>query len=77
LPGTIKLHRMDNEIKQADQDREFGRNWVTSSRFLFYVTVFTFLAFVAGCSYQVYEHRYRGKPKVDVPENTLYTPKYK
>jgi hypothetical protein len=59
-----------------DDDREFGKNWVTSSRFLFFVTVFTFLAFVVGCSYQIYQHRYMGKPKVDVPSNTLYTPKY-
>ena len=62
-----------NEI----QDKEFGKNWVTSSRFLFFVTVFTFLAFVAGCSYQVYKHRYKGKPKVEVQESTLYTPQYK
>jgi hypothetical protein len=77
LPGTINSDRMQNEVMDQDQDREFGKNWVTSSRFLFYVTVLTYLAFVAGCSYQVYEHRYRGKPKVEVPENTLYTPKYK
>jgi hypothetical protein len=58
-------------------DREFGKNWVTSSRFLFYVQLFTFLAFVGGCSYNLYAHRYKGKPKVEVPESTQYTPKYK
>jgi hypothetical protein len=64
------------ESVPMNDDREFGKNWVTSSRFLFLVTVFTFLAFMAGCSYQIYQHRYMGKPKVDVPPNTLYTPKY-
>ncbi|RZK29038.1 MAG: hypothetical protein EOO61_21235 [Hymenobacter sp.] len=59
-----------------EEDREFGKNWVTSSRFLFFVTVFTSLAFIVGCSMQIYHHRYTGKPKVDVPSSTLYTPKY-
>jgi hypothetical protein len=67
---------MQQEINETP-DREFGKNWVTSSRFLFYVTVFTFLAFVIGCSYQVYQHRYMGRPKVEVPESTKYVPKYK
>jgi len=59
------------------KDNEFGKNWITSSRFLFYVTVFTFLAFVAGCSWSVYKSQYKGKPKVEVPGSTLYTPVYK
>lgn len=58
-------------------DKEFGRNWVKTSRFLFYVQVFTLLGFVAGCSGYLYTTRYKGKPKVEVPESTQYTPKYK
>jgi hypothetical protein len=56
---------------------DFGHNWVSSSRFLFHVQVFTFTAFVLGGCYGLYTMRYKGKPKVEVPENTLYTPKYK
>ena len=67
---------MQHEINEST-DREFGKNWVTSSRFLFYVTIFTFLAFVIGCSYQMYTHKHLGKEKITVPENTMYTPKYK
>lgn len=67
---------MTHEINEMP-DREFGKNWVTSSRFLFYTTVFTFLAFVAGCSYNVYKSQYQGKPKVDVQSSSEYTPKYK
>ena len=65
------------QVVEESQDKEFGKNWVTSSRFLFYVTVFTFLAFVAGCSYSVYKSQYQGKPKVEVPTSTQYTPVYK
>jgi len=67
---------MAHEIDETE-DREFGKNWVTSSRFLFYVTVFTFLAFVVGCSVSVYKGQYKGKPKVEVQGSTKYTPEYK
>jgi hypothetical protein len=56
---------------------DFGRNWVASSRFLFHVQLFTFMAFVLGGCYGLYTMRYKGKPKVEVQESTLYTPKYK
>ena len=68
---------MHHEETLEGQDKEFGRNWVTSSRFLFYCQVFIFMAFVLGGCYNLYKHRYMGKPEVNVPENTLYNPKYK
>ncbi|WP_416437855.1 hypothetical protein [Phnomibacter sp. MR] len=62
---------------QATSDKEFGTNWVKSSRFLFYLQVATLLAFVAGCSGYMYSTSYKGKPRVEIPESTQYTPKYK
>jgi len=59
------------------QDRDFTHNWVSSSAFLFYLTVFCIVAFSLGSCYKIYENRYKGKPDVVVPESTLYTPKYK
>jgi hypothetical protein len=59
------------------KEKEFGYNWVTSSRFLFYMQVLCFAALVFGMCYNLYEHRYKGKPDVEVPTNTLYTPQYK
>jgi len=50
---------------------------VSSSRFLFYVHVFCILAFVLGGCYNLYKHRYKGKPEVEVPSSTLYSPQYK
>ena len=68
---------MQNDpISQADKT-DFGRNWVSTSRFLFHVQLFAFVAFVLGGCYGLYSMRYQGKPKVEVPESTLYTPKYK
>ena len=61
------------ETKQKD----FAYSWVSSSRFLFYVNVLILVAlFVGGC-YALWEHRYAGKPEVEVPGNTLYSPVYK
>ncbi len=57
--------------------KDFGRNWVSSSRFLFHVQLFAFLAFVLGGCYGLYSMKYKGKPKVEIPESTQYTPKYK
>ena len=71
---------MENEYQeeiQEEKEKDFGYNWVNSSRFLFYVQLFCFLAFILGGCYKLYTKEYKGKPDVEVPDNTLYTPKYK
>jgi len=62
---------------QKVHDRDFTHNWVSSSAFLFYLQVACVLAVLLGGCYMLYEKRYTGKPDVAVPDNTLYTPKYK
>ncbi len=64
------------ELKK-NQERDFTRNWVNSSVFLFYLQVFCLVAFLLGGCYSLYKHRYKGKPEVEVPTNTHYTPQYK
>ena len=61
------------------QDRDFAHNWVSSSAFLFYLSVFCLVAFLFGSCYRLYDQRYENSrpEKVTVPENTLYNPKYK
>jgi hypothetical protein len=61
------------ETKQKD----FAYSWVSSSRYLFYVNVLILVALFLGGCYALYEHRYTGKPEVEVPGNTLYDPIYK
>ncbi|CAN5272548.1 hypothetical protein BH11BAC6_BH11BAC6_07500 [soil metagenome] len=67
---------MSNDFEDY-KDKEFGYNWVTTSKFLFYMQVLIMAAFLLGGCYQLYQHRYKGKPEVEVPANTLYTPQYK
>ena len=59
------------------QEKDIRHNWVNSSRFLFYLQVFCIIAFILGGCYRLYVNRYPGTPKVEVPDNTLYNPKYK
>jgi hypothetical protein len=66
---------MDQETDY--RDKKFGYDWVSSSRFLFYVQVLCILMLVIGMCYNLYSNRYKGKPDVEVPTNTLYTPQYK
>ena len=69
-------HTEDLEYKDP-REKDFAYSWVNSSVFLFYLQVFCVIAFILGGCYGLYTHRYKGKPDVVVPENTLYTPKYK
>ena len=57
--------------------KDFANSWVDSSVFLFYLQVFCVVALVVGGSYGLWANRYKGKPNVVVPSNTLYTPQYK
>ena len=68
---------MQQNTTETVEKNDFGRNWVISSRFLFHIQLFAIVAFVLGGCYGLYSMRYKGKPKVEVPESTLYTPKYK
>ena len=67
---------MTNEVEQQ-KEKDIRYNWVSSSRFLFYMQVFVMVAFLLGACYQLYQHRYKGHPDVEVPDNTKYVPQYK
>jgi hypothetical protein len=75
LQGNFK--GMDHNEVTDYREKDIAHSWVNSSVFLFYLQVFCIVAFVLGGCYSLYAHRYKGKPGVAVPENTLYTPKYK
>ena len=66
---------MANSASTNDH-KDFTKSWVSSSKFLFYVHLFCLVAFILGGCYQLYNSRYQGKPKVDIPPSTLYDPKY-
>lgn len=71
---------MTDEIQEEileHKEKDIRFDWIKSSRFLFYVQLFCLLALIFGGCYKLYTMRYKGKPDVEVPDNTLYTPKYK
>jgi len=57
--------------------KDISTNWVSTSRFMFYVSIGITLALFLGMTLGLYAHRYKGKPDVPVPSNTLYNPVYK
>jgi hypothetical protein len=66
------------QIEYKDpREKDFTYSWVNSSVFLFYLEMFCIVAFLVGASYGLYTHSYKGRPEVNVPGNTLYTPQYK
>ena len=62
---------------EDNSEKDFTKNWVNSSRFLFYLQIFCVLAFVLGGCYRLYDSRYKGKPDVEVQSSSKYTPEYK
>jgi hypothetical protein len=72
---TTTQHEYQEELKKV-QDKDFAHNWVSSSAFLFYLQVACIVALLFGGCYALSTHRFH-KTHVPVPENTLYTPKYK
>ena len=68
----------DEEYTYIDEShKDIKGNWVSASRWLWAMSIISFLVFAnAGC-YQLYKHRYKGKPDVVVPDNTKFDPKYK
>ena len=68
---------MAYETEEDYKEKDLRYNWVTSSRFLFYIQLLSVFALVFGMCYNLYTHRYKGKPDVEIPTNTLYVPQYK
>ena len=68
---------MDEQEVKNPHLKDFKYSWVDSSVFLFYLQVLCVVALTLGDYYRMYTHHYKGKPEVNVPSNTLYTPQYK
>jgi hypothetical protein len=69
---------LDQPIELKDPKlKDLANSWVDSSSFLFYLSILCIVALMTGWTYSMYAHRYKGKPDVNVPGNTLYTPQYK
>lgn len=65
------------EHNTVENKNDITRDRVSRSRFFYYVGLFCLVAFLLGGCYNLYKHKYPGKPDVAVQESSLYNPKYK
>lgn len=68
---------MQNENNLIENEADIEYSKPSKSRFLFLLGFLGFFLFMSGCFYGVWTNRYKSNADVKVPDNTLYTPKYK
>ena len=62
------------------QDRDFTHNWVSSSAFIFYLSIATLIAFMFGACYKLYTKRFEHsgpRQEIVVQPSSKFTPEYK
>lgn len=59
------------------ESKDFTKNWVNSSRFVFYLSLAVIVSFLVGASFRLKHETYKGKPDVEVQSSSKFTPEYK
>ncbi len=67
---------MSQDLNQPEVSKDINSNWVTSSKFLFYVSVFAILSLVVGNCSKVFSSGFK-KPNPEVQTSSQYKPEYK
>ena len=67
---------MSQEIQETSTNKDIAKNWVSSSKFIFYISVIALLALGLGNCAQLFNSRYK-KPTVEVNTSSQYKPEYK
>jgi hypothetical protein len=67
---------MSQDLQDNSAQKDIAANWVTSSRFFFYVSIFAILAMVLGNCTKLYNIRFQ-KPNPEVQSSSQYKPEYK
>jgi hypothetical protein len=67
---------MSQDLNQPEVSKDINSNWVTSSKFLFYVSVFALLSLVVGNCSKVFTSGFK-KPNPEVQSSSQYKPEYK
>lgn len=65
------------EVHNIEESKDFAKSWVSSSRFLFYIIITALVSGLVGNSISLFNHRYKGKPDVEIQTSTKYKPEYK
>lgn len=77
-----ELHH-DSYFNTEEKDRkrllesDVRYNWVSSSRFLLYLSLFATIIFLLATCVKLFNNRYKGKPDIEIQSSTKYTPEYK
>lgn len=71
----IKEQEYQQDLESM-QKKDYRFSWVSSSKFLFYLSLITFVLMTWGGCYRLYTKRFE-KPSVPVQSSTQYTPVYK
>jgi hypothetical protein len=67
---------MSQEIQETATNKDIAKNWVSSSKFIFYISVFALLALALGNCTMLFNGRYK-KSVVEVNPSSQYKPEYK
>ena len=67
---------MSQDLNQPEVSKDINSNWVTSSRFLFYVSIFAILSLVVGNCSKLFTSGFK-KPNPEVQSSSQYKPEYK
>jgi hypothetical protein len=67
---------MSQDLHQTSAEKDIASNWVTSSRFIFYVSIFAILALVLGNCTKLFTSGFK-KPSPEVNTSSQYKPEYK
>lgn len=68
---------MEDKELEKHELKDVTTSWVSTSRYLFYLSIAATVAFCFAMCVALYMHRYTGNPKVEVPSSSLYHPTYK
>jgi hypothetical protein len=67
---------MSQDLNQPEVSKDINSNWVTSSKFLFYVSIFAILSLVVGNCTKLFTSGFK-KPNPEVQTSSQYKPEYK
>lgn len=68
------------EELQKVQDRDFTHDWVSSSAFIFYLSMICMVAFLFGASYKLFTRRFANsgpQQEIVIQPSTKFVPEYK
>jgi hypothetical protein len=67
---------MAQEIQETSTNKDIAKNWVSSSKFIFYISVFAILALALGNCTKLFSSGFK-KATVEVNPSSQYKPEYK